>query len=161
VKAEPLDTHTTKLVERGLRTTRARVLILAALAGRNDHPTADVLLRALREAGDELGPATLYQNLGKLSDAGLIQRLTGPDGLMHFDATVTSHPHLSCVECGCIVDVKVDESLFANLKPVCAHTNRPLSRWRLEAVNLELKGLCPTCQSARQVQSKNTQSIPS
>lgn len=149
VKMDALDHHSTKLVEQGLRTTRARVLILSALAERTDHPTADVILRALRDAGNELGPATLYQNLGKLADAGLIQRLTGPDGLMHFDAKVESHPHLSCIKCGCIVDVQVDESLFTKIEPVDPHTRRPLSKWRLEGVSLELKGICPTCRATR------------
>ena len=149
MKTESLDHQSTKLVERGLRTTRARVLILSALAQRTDHPTADVILRALREDGNELGPATLYQNLGKLADAGLIQRITGPDGLMHFDANVSSHPHLSCLECGRIVDVKVDADLFRKIEPVCPHTNRPLTKWRLEGVSLELKGICPSCRIAR------------
>lgn len=141
-----LDHLTSKLCERGLRTTKARLLILSFLAERIDHPTADNILRILRDRGHELGPATLYQNLGKLADAGLVARLTGPDGLMHFDATVKAHPHLACIKCGQIVDVEVKEDLLKDLVPVCPHTNKPLHGWRLEDVQIELRGVCPACR---------------
>jgi Fe2+ or Zn2+ uptake regulation protein len=135
-----------KLGESGLRTTKARILILNHLAHRHDHPTADGILKSLRLEGTALGPATLYQNLGKLADAGLILRITGPDGLMHFDGKSSAHPHLACISCGQIVDAEVDESLLARLAPICPHTRKPLSSWRLEDVQLELKGVCPDCQ---------------
>jgi Fur family peroxide stress response transcriptional regulator len=142
-----LEHLSSKLGERGLRTTKARLLILSFLAERTDHPTADGILRVMRERGHELGPATLYQNLGKLADVGLVARLTGPDGLMHFDATVEAHPHLACVKCGQIVDVEVDESVVKELEPVCPHTHRRLKGWLLEDVQIELRGICPTCRA--------------
>lgn len=134
------------LGEHGLRTTKARILIMTHLAQRTDHPTADGILKSLRSEGCELGPATLYQNLGKLSDAGLLLKLAGPDGLMHFDANVAAHPHLVCVHCGTIVDARVDDSFLQDLDPICPHTNRSLADWELQHVQLELKGVCPNCQ---------------
>ena len=145
-----------QLCERGLRTTRARLLILDHLSDRTDHPTADAILRGLRHQGHELGPATLYQNLSRLSDAGLLLRLTGPDGLMHFDATVEPHPHLSCFQCGRIVDAEVQSDLLDNLSPHDPLSGEPLDDWLLHDVQLELKGLCPDCQRDADPESQPT-----
>ncbi len=134
-----------KLGECGLRSTKARVLILSYLADRYDHPTAESILRGLRKRGHRIGPATLYQNLSKLADAGLVMRLNGPDGLMHFDGNVEPHPHLSCMSCGKFVDVRVDESLLQKLSPEDPMTGEPLSDWQLAEIQIELKGTCPSC----------------
>jgi Fur family peroxide stress response transcriptional regulator len=135
-----------KLGALGLRSTNARVLILSFLENRKDHPTAESILRSLRQRGHQVGPATLYQNLSKLADVGLIARLNGPDGLMHFDATVEPHPHLACITCSRIVDVRIDEAMLRELRPSDPISGEPLSDWLLEEVRLELKGLCPSCQ---------------
>ena len=134
-----------KLGERGLRSTKARVLILSYLQDRRDHQTAEAILRGLRQRGHTIGPATLYQNLSKLADAALVARINGPDGLMHFDATVAPHPHLACVRCGRFVDACVDESLLQRLDPRDPMTGAPLSDWKLEGIHVELKGTCPAC----------------
>ena len=136
-----------RLGEHGLRTTKARRLILSHLADRTDHPTADAILRSLRLEGHDLGPATLYQNLSKLTEAGLVARISGPDGLMHFDPMVEPHPHRACRQCGRIVDASVDSGLVGRLEPTCPHTGHSLGDWRLEGVELELKGVCPGCQT--------------
>lgn len=124
------------------------MLILNYLCDRGDHPTAEAILRGLRHRGHAIGPATLYQNLSKLADAGLIARLNGPDGLMHFDGTVVPHPHLACIRCGRIVDTRVDETLLQQLDPKDPMTGAPLSDWKLEDVQVELKGVCPGCLPA-------------
>jgi Fur family peroxide stress response transcriptional regulator len=124
-------------------------LILSHLAGRTDHPTADAVLRALRLDGHDLGPATLYQNLGKLAEAGLVARISGPDGLMHFDPTVEAHPHMTCRRCGKIVDAQVEADLVERLTPRCPHSGRSLSDWQVEGVDLELRGVCPACLARR------------
>ncbi len=137
-----------KLGELGLRSTKARVLILSFLAKRRDHPTAEDILQGLRKQGHQVGPATLYQNLGKLADAGLIARLNGPDGLMHFDGNVAPHPHLACLQCGAIIDVEVDICAIQELKPTDPDTGEPISGWSLEEIQLELKGICPNCRDS-------------
>jgi len=134
-----------KLGEFGLRSTKARVLILLYLSDRHDHPTAEAMLQELRQQGKHPGLATLYQNLSKLADSGLISRLNGSDGLMHFDGNVGPHPHLSCVRCGLMVDAAVDQAVLREFRPQDPHSDRPLNDWQLEEVRLELKGVCPAC----------------
>jgi Fur family peroxide stress response transcriptional regulator len=135
-----------QLADKGLRKTRARLLLLEFLARRRDHPTVDEILRSLRQAGAPMGPATVYQNLSKLCDHGLVARITGPDGLMHFDGNTLAHPHLSCLGCGSVVDVEVRDAGLEKAQLSCPHTQADLSHWQLDPRQLELRGLCPTCQ---------------
>ena len=129
-----------------LRKTRARMQILTLLAERHDHPTADQLADTLRQRGEPVGAATLYQNLSRLYEGGVISRIKGADGLMHFDANTAVHHHLTCRRCGCTVDAEIGPLPAAMGLPRCPHSGQPLRHWALQDVQVELKGLCPDCR---------------
>jgi Fe2+ or Zn2+ uptake regulation protein len=78
-----------RLHEHGLRPTEARRLVLALLDEKNNHPSSEGIISALRNKGYPISIATLYQNLNNLVEAGLLIRIKGPDGLMRFDANLT------------------------------------------------------------------------
>ena len=130
----------------GVRRTSARLTILNLLGERHDHPTAEQIAATVRERGERVSVATLYQNLNKLVESGAIGRLKGPDGRMHFDAIAAPHHHLICQRCGCIVDVALERMLPAMAMPWCPHTGQPLYDWSLQSMQIELKGLCPACR---------------
>jgi len=131
----------------GLRRTRVRMQILALLAERHDHPTAEQLAETLRDRGELFGVATLYQNLNRLYENGVIGRIKGTDGLMHFDANTALHHHLICRCCGRIVDAEIGPLPAAMGLPHCPHTGEPLHDWSLQDMQVELKGVCPDCRS--------------
>lgn len=131
---------------RGMRLTRARNVILSLLAERHDHPTAEQIAEVLRDRGERIGVATIYQNLNKLAENNVIGRIKGSDGLMHFDANTALHHHLICQRCGRIVDAEIERLLPAMGLPRCPHTGKPLNDWSLQGVQIELKGLCPSCK---------------
>jgi len=135
-----------RLRAHGLRATRARRLILELLAGRHDHPTTEQLHDALKARGEQVGTATLYQNLHRLVEAGIIGRLMDPRGLLRYEGNTAPHHHLVCVHCGRIVDAEIERLLPALGLPRDAHTGAPLHEWSLKGVRLELKGLCPDCR---------------
>lgn len=134
-----------RLAARGLRPTRARRLILSHLAGRLDHPDADSIRDGLMAEGERVGPATLYQNLSRLVAEGLVTRLSGPDGVMRFDAKVEPHPHAVCRRCAVIVDVDLPADAVRGLSPLSSRTGSRLSGWKLESLSVDFLGLCPTC----------------
>lgn len=133
------------LREAGLRRTRARMQVLALLSGRHDHPTADQLAETLRERGERVGVATLYQNLSRLNESGVIGCIKGADGLMHFDANAAVHHHLVCTRCGRIADAEIGPLPAAMSRPSCPHTGEQVRDWGLEGMQVELKGVCPSC----------------
>lgn len=129
-----------KIADAGLRPTAARVAIVHALEATRDHPSADVLAARLGMRGKRIGRATVYQNLEKLVEAGVITSLTSSDGLRRFDATLEAHQHFVCTESGHIYDVHVDPQLLRLLKPIDPATGKPVKGAKVGQVRIQFVG---------------------
>ncbi len=139
---------TERITARGLRATPARCRIVALLLDTREHYTPEEMLEALRRRGEPMSIATLYQNLAKLSEAGVIGRFVGPDGVSRYDAITEPHHHLVCEVCGRMVDVRAGGPLEAiHPEPVFEEDAPTLSRWRIKARKVEFTGICPACQA--------------
>jgi len=92
-----------------LKYSRQREAIKEFLAGRYDHPTADVVYENIRKTYPNISLGTVYRNLALLSDIGEIRKLTTGDGKDHFDGNPKPHNHFLCRECGKIIDLKMDD----------------------------------------------------
>jgi Fe2+ or Zn2+ uptake regulation protein len=134
------------LRSRGLRTTRARRLILARLLDSNDHLSTEELQAALRRRGQVVSIATLYQNLRRLSDAGLLASFADSGGLVRFDANTAPHAHLVCTRCGRIADVGLTDPTVKRLSEALPRPVRRYRGWSVRDVRLEFSGLCPKCR---------------
>lgn len=134
------------LRSRGLRPTRAGRLILARLCHSNDHLSAEEVQRSLRRSGHKVSTATLYQNLKRLTDAGLLTGFADTDGLVRFDANTTPHAHLVCTGCSCIADLPLNDPLVRRLELTPPRTARRWQGWSVRSARLELCGLCPDCR---------------
>ena len=147
----------TRLIEqKGLRATQARCRVLELLHETHEHYTPEEILDVLRERGTPLSIATLYQNLARLSSAGIIARFVGPDGHTRYDVNVKPHHHLVCDVCGRMVDVGVEGSL-AGLRPVPLFADEEdLSAWDVGEVHLEFHGVCPACRARQTDREQKT-----
>lgn len=134
------------LRQRRLRPTRARRLVLARLRTSNDHASAEDLRRVLRRSGQDVSIATLYQNLKRLTQAGLLVSFADAGGIVRFDANTGPHAHLVCTSCGRIHDI-APEDLDLGTRNV-GRLKSPLRRhgWSLSEIRLELRGRCPRCR---------------
>lgn len=112
-------------VDHGLRWTKQREDVYAALCRSTAHPTADELFTAVNAAGSagggaaEGGPislATVYNSLEAFSRSGLCRRLSSPaatiggDGAFRYDAEMTDHSHVVMRD-GRVRDVPADLNL--------------------------------------------------
>ena len=129
----------------GLRPTRARRIILELLSEKNRHYTPEEMLDTLRQKGQPLSIATLYQNLAKLVEKGLVLKIVGLDGSFRYDFNHEPHNHMVCQRCGKIVDVVV-------MGPIDQIEVQPhdddvaVQQWQILERRVELIGLCPDCQ---------------
>ncbi|MGD2085516.1 MAG: Fur family transcriptional regulator [Candidatus Aminicenantes bacterium] len=135
-----------RLREHGVRPTAARRLVLALLNEKNDHLSTEGIITALRDNGFTVSVATLYQNLNKLVEVGLLARIKGPDDLMRFDANLAPHHHLVCTKCGKIVDVRNNEEQLLQKSPLDYQTGATLSEWHIDYIKIEFNGTCPDCR---------------
>ena len=122
-----------------LNYSKQRQAILDHLKTRKDHPTADNIYQSLRKSMPNLSAGTVYRNLGLLTQLGEIQKLTGLDGVDHYDGTVDPHSHFICRCCGKVDDIffDADDSL---LEKAASHYEG-----KIESHHVYFYGTCKEC----------------
>lgn len=89
----------------GLRVTRPRLEVLAAV---HDHPHSDTesIIRAARRGLPDVSHQAVYDVLRALSDAGLVRRIQPSGSSALYEArTGDNHHHAVCRSCGAVADV--------------------------------------------------------
>ncbi len=89
----PEDEVRALLREHGLRATRQRETLYAALAATTSHPTADELFAFVRDQQAGLSLATVYNTLEAFVEAGLCQRIHAGNAT-RYDASTGDHGHV-------------------------------------------------------------------
>jgi Fur family ferric uptake transcriptional regulator len=92
----------------GLKVTLPRVKILQILESTQDsseHLSAEDVYRALLDAGEDVGLATVYRVLTQFETAGLVTRHNFETGHSVFEmARGEHHDHMVCVDSGEVVE---------------------------------------------------------
>ena len=97
-----------ELRKAGLKVTLPRVKILqmldSAVSGQR-HMSAEDVYKALMEAGEDVGLATVYRVLTQFEAAGLVERHNFDGGHAVFDlADGGHHDHMVCVDSGEVIE---------------------------------------------------------
>ncbi|PJA31793.1 MAG: Fur family transcriptional regulator [Zetaproteobacteria bacterium CG_4_9_14_3_um_filter_53_7] len=80
--------------------TQQRQSILDLINASNRHWDADEVARALSDAGQSVGIATVYRGLAALEEAGLLDSIRMADKKRYERADKAHHDHMICTECG-------------------------------------------------------------
>ncbi len=124
----------------GLALTIQRRAILENLSGRSDHPTADQLYDSIKERLKGVSKTTVYRVLETLVDVGVIQKISNPQSIARFDADTVRHHHLTCVQCGKVIDIH-DEKLNRLALPDCFKSD-----YEFLDYSINFTGRCPGCR---------------
>lgn len=129
------------LVEKGVRNTRKRELILETFYKAGGHLTIEELLERVRKVDSKIGYVTVYRMLKLLKERGLAHQWQFGDGHSRFEkATDHHHDHLICMKCGKIIefhDEKIEE-----LQDKVAQKNH----FKIERHVHEIFGFCSKCR---------------
>ena len=102
----PVDNQ--ELRDAGLKVTLPRVKILQILeatGGTTQHLSAEDVYQKLRDAGEEVGLATVYRVLTQFESAGLVNRHNFETGHSVFELeTGDHHDHMVCVSSGAVIE---------------------------------------------------------
>jgi len=130
----------------GLKVTLPRVKILQILEGSKDkHFSAEDVYKALIEADEDVGLATVYRVLTQFESAGLVMRHHFEGGHSVFELNSDDHhDHIVCTKCG-KVDEFFDEVIEAQQDKIAAKLG-----FEITDHSLYIYGLCPTCQKTGQ-----------
>ena len=124
-----------------MRNSKQKEIILRALDEHRVHPTADELYKYIHEEYSDIGVATVYRNLNKFAEKGIIRKITGLDGSSHFDSCMEPHFHFICDCCGRIYDIPMNISTDLIAKA------EEFTDCKIKSMDMTFRGLCRTCEN--------------
>ena len=105
------------LASAGLRPTRQRMALADVLVGDGGHRhvTAESLFEQVKDAGDKVSLATVYNTLGAFCDAGLMQEITVDGSKSYFDTNTLEHPHFFWEDTATLSDAPAEQLQISQL----------------------------------------------
>ena len=99
------------LKEAGLKATLPRIRILEILeASEQKHVSAEDVYKALLDAGEDVGLATVYRVLTQFEGAGLVIRHHFDSGHSVFELdSGRHHDHMVCIKTGKVIEFENEE----------------------------------------------------
>lgn len=131
-----------ELRKAGLKVTLPRVKILQILeSSENKHMSAEDVYKALIEADEDVGLATVYRVLTQFESAGLVMRhhFEGGHSVFEIDS-VDHHDHIVCNKCGSVEEF-YDEVIEEQQEKIAKKFG-----FKITDHSLYLYGLCAACQ---------------
>lgn len=134
---DPVD----RLRERGVRVTPQRTAVLRALLQMGGHPSAQEVFDHANQYLPQLNLATVYRNLYRLHETGIVDLLTTPTGVQRFAYRDPDHlhAHLVCKECERVEAVSPE--LFEGL----ASQVQDRYGFEIDGRHMALTGICKDC----------------
>lgn len=125
------------------RNTKQKRIILEELQQLHSHPSASQLYEKVKKRIPNISLGTVYRNLDLLVKNGVIQKIENGCAETRYDGDLSPHIHLQCTSCGTIDDLPFDTEKLLKKEIEDVHG------YDIQAMRLELKGLCPDCQSKK------------
>ena len=94
----------------GLKVTLPRVRILEIFEQSEErHLSAEDIYNKIREAGDEVGLATVYRVLTQFESAGILMKQNFEDNYSVYELVSDDHhDHMVCIDSGTVIEFKND-----------------------------------------------------
>lgn len=124
-----------------LKTTKQRQAILALIERSGGAVSAEELYEKMKSEFPKLAVSTIYRNLERFEETGLIVRENLSDGRLRFSPAAHHEHYLICTGCGrkiALPDCPLEE------------VEKTLSRqtgFLISGHSLSLYGICPQCQN--------------
>lgn len=133
------------LLQKKLRPTRERFLLLEEIMRTSGHFDADQLYSTLNAKGLKASRATVYNTLDLLVECGLISKYRFGESHSRYEKAFgrPRHDHLICLDCGDIIEF-VNDRLDRIQKEVCDE-----NKFTLRNSTLQIFGICSNCQHKR------------
>lgn len=94
-----------------MKYSKQREIIIDYLKSVKTHPTAETVYEEVKKEDKKISLGTVYRNLDKLSDMGLIQRIKMANEKDRFDGDVSLHYHGKCIKCNSVIDIFLKENI--------------------------------------------------
>ncbi|NLV49953.1 MAG: transcriptional repressor [Clostridiales bacterium] len=130
-------------MDKTARYSRKREAIYDLLCSTDTHPTAEWIYNCLKPGYPDLSLGTVYRNISRFKDEGLIVCVGVVGGQERFDANTGLHPHFVCDTCGAVLDLAaLQDDTGIDRKA------EKLYGLRVDRHYLTLHGRCPNCMTS-------------
>ena len=136
-------TENQELRKAGLKVTLPRVKILQIMESSDTkHLSAEDVYKALIEADEDVGLATVYRVLTQFESAGLVMRHHFEGGSSVFElTTIDHHDHIVCQTCGSVEEF-YDEVIESQQDKIAEKYG-----FKITDHSMYLYGVCKDCQA--------------
>lgn len=125
--------------------TKYERAVYEMVSASREHLSAGEIYKRLKGVMPRIVQATVYNNLNKLLEAGLIRKIT-IDGMPDRYDAAYKHDHLVCTQCGKLTDVQFDD-ISSSLKKQIGQD--------FLFYNLEVYYVCPDCRAKQGLQNES------
>jgi Fur family peroxide stress response transcriptional regulator len=126
-----------KLKEKGLKVTPQRVAIYDAIVSLKNHPTAENVIEYIKINHPNISVGTVYKVLDSLVENALLKKVKTEKDIMRYDAVLSNHHHLYCIETERIEDYE-DESLNELISNY--FKNKKIKNFIVQDIKLQITG---------------------
>ena len=130
-----------------MRMTKQKKVILEVLKNTTSHPTADWVYEQAKKQIPDISLGTVYRNLNVLRDMGEIMELNYGSSQSRFDGNPKEHYHFTCENCSRVYDIDF---------PVQREMNDLVERkngHRVDYHRLEFYGECKDCRKGSYIKA--------
>ncbi len=127
--------------EHGLRATVQRRVILEAVLGLDNHPTADQVYENVVGRLPGVSRTTVYRTLESLARLGVITKACHPGAVARYDRRTDLHHHLICLHCDGITDISDARLDDLGIPDTSAYG------FEVADFRVQLRGLCRRCRA--------------
>jgi len=98
-----------KLMDKGLKVTPQRMVVLEAIDTLHNHPAADQVIEYIRKYHPNIATGTVYKVLETLAQNKIINKVKTDRDIMRYDADIQKHHHIYCMGSDTITDYYDDK----------------------------------------------------
>lgn len=106
------------LASRDIQPTLQRLEIAQVLFARDQHLSADEVLKLVNQDAARVSKATVYNTLGLFAAKGLIREVIVDPSRVFYDPNTDEHHHFYNVDTGELLDIDADQLSLIDLPPL-------------------------------------------
>jgi Fur family transcriptional regulator, peroxide stress response regulator len=127
----------------GLQVTHQRLAVYQELYNsKEEHPDAEMIYREVRKRFPMISLGTVYKTLERFAEVKLVRKVSPTTEVARYDADLTTHHHLVCLDCQRITNISQGE--MGQEIQIPKH-----GEFQILHYQLVFQGYCPTCVQDR------------
>lgn len=115
-----------------------RMKIFQYLVENRNHPTVDMIYKALCTEIPTLSKTTVYNTLNLFIEKKIVNVIVIEENETRYDSVMAVHGHFKCEKCGKIYDIDINQNILKD---------DMLKKYEIKEQHYYFKGICQDCSN--------------